>query len=101
MTDANPPRADIEEQRRRDIENYRKYGAIKKRLHALPEYERDLKGTKLPRHGLPSTSSGDVEPGYQNISKMCKERLACSDKFLHSQQGLNIRFLKSKDDWID
>lgn len=53
-------RVDIDEQRRKDIEKYKRLGAIKKKLHLLPEFERDLKGPKLPEHALepPITKPG-------------------------------------------
>ncbi len=54
-------RVDLEEQRRRDIEEYKKFGAIRKRQHDLPEYQRDLTGPKFRDHGLPSTSKQNEE----------------------------------------
>lgn len=56
MHDTAAPRVDLDEQRRRDIEAYQKFGAVRKRLHDLPEFQRDLKGPKLPEHEIPITS---------------------------------------------
>lgn len=66
-------RVDLDERRRTDLENYKKFGAIRKRLHDLPEYNRDLGGTRLPVHGLPSTSTQNPESGTQNISKISRQ----------------------------
>lgn len=49
-------RVDIDEQARRDIETYQRFGSIRKRLHDQPEFQRDLKGPKLPEHRLPVAS---------------------------------------------
>lgn len=49
-------RVNLEEQRRRAIEEFEKFGAIKKNLHLLPEYERNINAPKLPEHDLPVTS---------------------------------------------
>lgn len=50
----NSQRVNVEEQRRRDIEEYQKFGAIRKRQHNLPEYQRNVIGPKLPEHQLSS-----------------------------------------------
>lgn len=49
-------RVNLEEQRRREIAEYEKFGEIKKQLHDQPGYDRNLKGTKLPDHELPHPS---------------------------------------------
>lgn len=63
MQGATAARVNIEEQRRRDMEKYEQFGAIKKSLYSYPEHERDIRGPKLPEHGLPLTSSPNVERG--------------------------------------
>lgn len=51
------PRVDIDEQRRREIEDHQKFGSIRKQQHELPEYQRDVIGPRLPVHGLPLPST--------------------------------------------
>lgn len=63
-------RVDLDERRRTDLENYQKFGAIRKRLHDLPEYDRNLGGTRLPVHGLPPTTTRNPESGTQEILKI-------------------------------
>lgn len=57
MRGTTTARVDVEEQRRKDLEDYQKYGAIRRRLHDLPEFQRDLKGPKLPENKVPLTSN--------------------------------------------
>lgn len=54
--EATSARVDIEEQRRKELAKYQRLGTIKKRLHDMPEFDRDAKGPKLPEHQLPSSS---------------------------------------------
>lgn len=61
MQGATAARVNIGEERRRDMEKYEQLGAIKKNLYSHPEHERNIRGPKLPDHGLPS--SLNVEPG--------------------------------------
>lgn len=70
MQGAAAPRVDLAEQRRKDLEQYKKFGAIKKKLHDMPEYDRDLQGPKLPGHGLgqPTSSANSAsQSGYSHI----------------------------------
>ncbi|KAJ6644416.1 hypothetical protein Bhyg_09385 [Pseudolycoriella hygida] len=72
-SDAQVARRVEEQRRRRDIEHYAKLGAVRKRLHFHPEYERNLKEAKLPAHQLPSTSS-EVLPSRTQSQILENER---------------------------
>ncbi|KAG4078621.1 hypothetical protein HA402_015211 [Bradysia odoriphaga] len=72
--EATATRVDIDEQRRRDIEHYQKFGAIRKRQHELPEYQRDILGPKLPASGLASTTKpkrgqAETRSKYKQLEK--------------------------------
>lgn len=63
MQGATAARVDLDERRRRDIEDYERFGAVRRQLHFLPEHERNIKGPKLPDHGLPPTTSRNIDSG--------------------------------------
>lgn len=69
---APAPTVDVDEQRKLDMEQYKRLGAVRKRLIDEPGYDRNLKGPKLPPHGLerPTTASSNIAqtaPSYNQL----------------------------------
>ncbi|XP_037042153.1 uncharacterized protein LOC119078650 isoform X2 [Bradysia coprophila] len=83
-------RVDLDEQRRRDIEEYQKFGAIRKRLHDLPEFQRDLKGPKLPEHELPITSRAKTKDNTKSIYKELAQQKRMDELRLQMKKALSL-----------